>query len=509
MTSSSSASIASSASSESSSTATTVIDSKAEDDIAPSSVSIPTSVSTPTPVSATTSQKCADHAALSSSAPPSPAPSTLLSRSRSASMFIKRAASSLSINSHSSISSRSSSSSSSSSYGPSAPSKPIPLPPGFSPPTVPLSSKYSSFALSGPLRRNTIGKGSTAVVKTVHDIHDHGKVYAVKEFHRGGGAYDSEVDFHAKLAVEYQIVKKLHHTNIVHTVDLCLGSHARWCQVMEYCAGGDLYSLIKASPEPMAARERNCLFKQLIRGVAYLHGKGICHRDIKPENLLLALDGTLKISDFGVSHVVQAFPPDGPVSLCTSICGSIPYMSPEVFSSGKSKDGSAITDGTEPRQALYDGRMLDVWSCAITYFCMAFSGHPFSKADDSDERYVAFRDKMSSFHVKHPDVNFSNPDCVTLPGLRILTPFSNSCRRLLLRMLETDPNRRCTSSQALADPFVVSVEICCSTSESDLTSSTQNLVFDASDKNSHKVLSKAPVRRVHAHFAKRKPSQIY
>ena len=62
---------------------------------------------------------------------------------------------------------------------------------------------------------------------------------------------------------------------------------------MEYCPGGDLYAAIKKGG--MSPSEVECCFKQILNGVAYLHGQGVAHRDIKPENLFFNATGHLKV----------------------------------------------------------------------------------------------------------------------------------------------------------------------------------------------------------------------
>ena len=134
-------------------------------------------------------------------------------------------------------------------------------------------------------------------------------------------------DFKRRIDIEFEIAHSLHHPNIVETMELVWdeGKH-NWAETMEWCGGGDLFSIIKLGH--MTALERNCCFKQLVRGVAYMHSMGVAHRDIKPENLLLNEEGQLKITDFGVSDVVVQN--GGDHKKCHGICGSEPYMAPEV-----------------------------------------------------------------------------------------------------------------------------------------------------------------------------------
>ena len=95
--------------------------------------------------------------------------------------------------------------------------------------------------------------------------------------------------------------------NIVETVDLVQDESQRWCEVMEFCPGGDLYAAIKRGR--MSPSEVECCFKQILTGVTYLHNQGVAHRDIKPENLFFDLKGHLKVLDPVVVYSILLLTP--------------------------------------------------------------------------------------------------------------------------------------------------------------------------------------------------------
>ena len=154
--------------------------------------------------------------------------------------------------------------------------------------TASLLKKY------GMCDKAAIGKGATAVVRLAHkwDRREE-KLYAVKEF-RKRRKNETEKDYVKKLTSEFCISSTLHHVNIVETVDLVQDEAQHWCEVMEYCPGGDLYAAIKKGG--MSSGEVECTFKQILLGIQYLHSMGVAHRDIKPENLLLDGRGHVKVS---------------------------------------------------------------------------------------------------------------------------------------------------------------------------------------------------------------------
>ena len=210
--------------------------------------------------------------------------------------------------------------------------------PEMSAPVLALSMKYASHShIPGKSKR--CGEGVSAIVKVMHRLNGRrNELFAVKEFRKRAKA-ESEEEYLEKVNSEFCISKSLDHPNIVITEDLCFSNSKRWCHVMEYCAGGDLFGLIQK--DFMGDAEKHCCFKQLLRGVAYLHDHGIAHRDLKPENLLVTMDGHLKVTDFGVSEVFAGKHPGSTGLKCgmdmteirfsnPGIVGSAPYISPEV-----------------------------------------------------------------------------------------------------------------------------------------------------------------------------------
>jgi Protein kinase domain len=213
---------------------------------------------------------------------------------------------------------------------------------------VDLDKEFRSSSHLPGRRGQTVGKGATATVKLMFKKNDQSHTYyAVKEFRKKDKSEDEE-DYVKKVKSEYSIAQSLHHPNIVKTVRLCT-FHGRWNHVMEFCQFGELFHWVEKGlfRSFFKLNDRLCFFKQLCRGVDYLHSHGIAHRDIKLENLLLTGEGHLKITDFGVSDVFSGEHPGlrtaggicgknmGPIRKCApGICGSLPYIAPEILDKG-------------------------------------------------------------------------------------------------------------------------------------------------------------------------------
>ncbi|KAG1691126.1 hypothetical protein DVH05_027201 [Phytophthora capsici] len=128
----------------------------------------------------------------------------------------------------------------------------------------------------------------------------------LKEFHR-----------------EEEVASALRHPNIVQFLGSA-SSPPRYCLVFEFMDGGTLSTLIRAKKGPLDFFR---LATDMAQGMSYLHEHSVMHRDLKSSNVLLDGQGTAKISDFGLSCVMEL----GRSADLTAETGTYGWMAPEVI----------------------------------------------------------------------------------------------------------------------------------------------------------------------------------
>jgi protein-serine/threonine kinase len=219
--------------------------------------------------------------------------------------------------------------------------------------------------------QEVVGRGAFGIVRISHKKVENGeKLFAVKEFRRK--PEETEKKYSKRLTAEFCISSSLRHPNVIHTLDLVKDQKGDYCEVMEYCSGGDLYTLVLAAGK-LEVQEADCYFKQMMRGVEYMHEMGVAHRDLKPENLLLTTYGALKITDFGNGECFRmAWENDA--HMVSGLCGSAPYIAPEEYIDRE-----------------FDARAVDVWACGVIYMAMRTGRHLWRVAKkDEDEFYERY-----------------------------------------------------------------------------------------------------------------------
>ena len=131
---------------------------------------------------------------------------------------------------------------------------------------------------------------------------------------------------------EVGILRNLRHPNILGFMGMCYRAPSTLCIVTELATGSltDLLATRAAAGKgALSVRKVVRYAKDVLRALNYLHHKGVIHRDLKTSNLLLDKAGSVKISDFGLSHVKRKANVGETGSW--GICGTPVYMAPEVI----------------------------------------------------------------------------------------------------------------------------------------------------------------------------------
>jgi serine/threonine protein kinase/tetratricopeptide (TPR) repeat protein len=200
---------------------------------------------------------------------------------------------------------------------------------------------------------------------------------------------------------EGEALRQLNHPNIVKILDAVEQDGQRYL-IIEYMPGGDLRHLLKEKPLPVVRILQIAL--DLADALTRAHRLNIIHRDLKPANVLIAEDGTPRLTDFGIAHMGQK----ERVTEAGSILGTVDYVAPEVLL-GHELDARA-----------------DIWAFGVMLFEMVAGRRPF-------EGSTITAVMTNILTTPTPDLEALRPDCAVA--------FAD----LIYRMLEKDRNARIPS----------------------------------------------------------------
>jgi len=130
--------------------------------------------------------------------------------------------------------------------------------------------------------------------------------------------------FVARFHREAQLAAGLSHPNIVAVHDF-EETDSELYLVMEYVEGQTLRQRL-TEHGAMTVREATGVFGELLGALAAAHRAQLVHRDVKPENVLLAHDGTIKVTDFGLARAVTS---TTRTSTTGVLLGTVSYLAPE------------------------------------------------------------------------------------------------------------------------------------------------------------------------------------
>lgn len=201
---------------------------------------------------------------------------------------------------------------------------------------------------------------------------------------------------------EGQALRELNHPNIVKMLD-AIEEAGQHYLIMEYVGGGDLRQL--------ALKERLPIVRILKLGIEIAdaltraHHLHIIHRDLKPANILIAEDGTPRLTDFGVAYMADR----ERVTDTNSVVGTLDYLAPELFQSG----------------AVLDNRA-DIWAFGVMLFELLTGEKPFKAEGLAELVYAIISGEIPDIEALRPDAPVSLVD-------------------LTYRMLERDKNARMAS----------------------------------------------------------------
>ncbi|MGW0394117.1 serine/threonine-protein kinase [Streptomyces sp. NPDC003042] len=200
-----------------------------------------------------------------------------------------------------------------------------------------------------------IGSGGMGRVWRAHDELLH-RTVALKEL--TAGLYVAQADrdvLHARTQKEARAAARIQHPAVVTVHDVLEHDDRPWI-VMEYIDGPSLAEAAKAAGR-IEPREAARIGLHVLGALRAAHAVGVLHRDVKPGNVLLAKDGRVLLTDFGIAAIEG----DSSITRTGELVGSIDYLAPERVTGGAPDPAS------------------DLWSLGATLYTAVEARSPFRR----------------------------------------------------------------------------------------------------------------------------------
>jgi p21-activated kinase 1 len=250
-----------------------------------------------------------------------------------------------------------------------------------------------------------IGQGASGGVYTAYEVGSNLSV-AIKQM-------NLEQQPKKELIInEILVMRGSRHKNIVNFIDSYLLKGDLWV-VMEYMEGGSLTDVVTHSV--MTEGQIGAVSRETLKGLKFLHSKGVIHRDIKSDNILLSMSGDIKLTDFGFCAQINE------VNLKrTTMVGTPYWMAPEVVSRKEY------------------GPKVDIWSLGIMIIEMIEGEPPYLNETPLRALYLI---------ATNGTPNLKDPESL-----------SNTLRNFLSWTLQVDPEKRADSTELLNDRFITEAD---------------------------------------------------
>jgi non-specific serine/threonine protein kinase len=186
---------------------------------------------------------------------------------------------------------------------------------------------------------------------------------------------------------EGEVLRALAHPNIVQFL-ATVEENGQHYLILEYIDGGDLNGLMSHGTLPLERTLKIAL--ELCDALARAHHLGVIHRDIKPSNILIAPDGTPRLSDFGIAMVEN----EARMTQTGMMLGTVEAIPPELFSGGSPDTGA------------------DLWALGVLLYEMLTHVHPFRSASITETVMKIITEHPTPIEQYRPDLPIALVDLI-------------------------------------------------------------------------------------------------